>query len=68
MILNKIIRQPLESQLSIRPPLEPRPPKLRDRIYETMPQRSRFSAFPPNLTKETRTHNHRTNPQITKNL
>jgi hypothetical protein len=68
MIINKIIRQPLESQLSIPPSLEPRPKKLRDRIYENIPQRSRFSAFSPNLTKETRTHNHRTNPQITKNL
>jgi hypothetical protein len=52
MILNKIIRQPLESQLSIRPPLEPRPPKLRDRVYETIPQRSRFSALQPKPNPE----------------
>ena len=43
MIINKIIRQPWEIQLSIPPCLEPRPPKLRDRIYETIPQRSHFN-------------------------
>lgn len=37
MILNKIIRQFLEIQLSIPPPLEPCPQKLLDRIYKIIP-------------------------------